>query len=90
MPLISEVMVNLFSESRIILLRALNKAFCVFIDLLCLRALRAMTQNIRESLQITLHPPVRKPFSHYHTSYRCADSSAVYKKWGEQPSKPFS
>jgi hypothetical protein len=49
-----------------------------------------MKQNARESLQITLHRPVRKPRSRYHTSYTWTDSSAVYKKWGEQSSKSFS
>lgn len=43
MPLISKVMAKFFSESRMILFWALNKEFYVFIDLLCLMALCAMT-----------------------------------------------
>jgi len=43
MPLISEVVAKFFSESRIILFWAINKTFYVFIDLLYLTALCAMT-----------------------------------------------
>jgi hypothetical protein len=42
-PLVSEVMAKFFSESGMILLSAINKAFSVFIDVLCLTALCAMT-----------------------------------------------
>jgi hypothetical protein len=43
MSLISEVIAKFFSESRMILFWAINKAFYVFIDLLCHTALYAMT-----------------------------------------------
>jgi hypothetical protein len=89
MPLIIEVMAKFLNENRMILFWAINKAFYVFTDLLC-HVCDDVKRNIRESLQITLHPPVRKPCSHYGTSYKCTDSSAVYKKWGEQPSKQLS
>jgi hypothetical protein len=42
-PLISEVMIKFFNDSRISLFWAINKAFYVITDLLCLTVLHVMT-----------------------------------------------